>query len=624
MSSTETTPADVARLPGETPRLPPPPVADLHLADVLLGLAIFAAVMVLCVAGGIGDSALVARLDEDRALLSAVIGLLLGLAAAAVYCTVRGWRRLMAEVARRRAAELRIQSSEQRFRDFAEIGADWLWETDARHRFSFMSPNVARALGAAPEAFIGTAPRDWAPDDAGDDPVIRAMERLEPFQDAVVRRRGRDGVVRHIGISGRPVLDPDTGQFLGYRGASHDVSAKIQAQRQMERAMAGQAALGAELRLSEQRFRDFAEASAHYTWECGPDLAMTFISDGITRITGELPEEVLGLPIEERRARISTGDPAEELLRRLATDRLPYMDLRVRRRALDGRVVYLAVSGKPYFGPDGAFLGYRGTGRDVTDEVRAQHEAEAARRAQALAESANTAKSQFLANMSHELRTPLNAILGFSEMIAGEMLGKVGEPRYRSYAVDINASARHLLDIVSDLLDMARIEVGRYRVEPERVRIGRLGDEIATIVHGMAAAARIAIDRTGLDPALTVEVDRRAIKQVLLNLLSNALRHTPEGGRIALSAERRADGALEIAVADTGCGIEPERLDAMFEPFQRSTAHVARQQGGVGLGLWISRELVRLHGGDLTLASRPGQGTTATIVLPGDRIVLAA
>ncbi len=485
MSGSDTTPAKGTRPPGDPPRLPPPPVADLHLSDPLAGLAIGGVVMTLCVVAGIGDSALAAAFEADRGLLSATLGLLLGLAAAAIYYTVRTWRRLQAEVARRRAAEIGAQAS-------------------------------------------------------------------------------------------------------------------------------------------EQRFRDFAEASAHYTWECGPDMKITFLSEGITRITGERPEDVLRMPMEERRALVSAGDPAEEQLRQISAQRLPYMDMRVRRRALDGRIVHLAFSGKPYFGADGSFLGYRGTGRDVTEEVRAQREAESARRAQALAESANTAKSQFLANMSHELRTPLNAILGFSEMIAGEMLGPVGERRYRGYAVDINASAKHLLDIVNDLLDMARIEVGRYRVEPERVRLGQLGDEVAAIVHGMAAAARIAIDRGGLDQALTVEVDRRAIKQVLLNLLSNALRHTPEGGRIELSAEQRADGTLAIAVADTGCGIEPERLETMFEPFQRSTAHVARQQGGVGLGLWISRELVRLHGGDLELASTPGQGTTATVVLPGERIVLAA
>jgi len=195
-----------------------------------------------------------------------------------------------------------------------------------------------------------------------------------------------------------------------------------------------------------------------------------------------------------------------------------------------------------------------------------------------------------------------------------ELFGPLGNPRYAGYARDIHASARHLLDVINDILDMSRLELGRYRLEAAPAPLSLLVEESVRIVSGLAASAAIACAPGDL-PDVVVRVDARSIKQILVNLLGNAIKFTPAGGRIAVNAAFATDG-VRIAVADTGIGIPAARLAGVFEAFARADARAARGGGGAGLGLWISRALARLHGGDLTLSSVEGLGTTATLTLP--------
>src|SRR5260221_3619036 len=235
------------------------------------------------------------------------------------------------------------------------------------------------------------------------------------------------------------------------------------------------------------------------------------------------------------------------------------------------------------------------------------------------AEAASEAKTSFLANMSHELRTPLNAILGFSEMIRDRLHGPEGATRYSEYAGDIHASGTHLLDLVNDVLDMSKIEAGHYQLHLEYVDIAKTAAACLSIMQSRACAKGIAIITdiaAGLPP---IHADERAVKQVLLNLLTNAVKFSPNGGKIALAARLAAGGEMELSVVDGGVGIAPEALARVFEPFGRGDHMRAQPEEGIGLGLSISRELMTLHSGVLLLDSAVGVGTTATIRFPALR-----
>ncbi|HSC19742.1 MAG TPA: HAMP domain-containing sensor histidine kinase [Rhizomicrobium sp.] len=232
------------------------------------------------------------------------------------------------------------------------------------------------------------------------------------------------------------------------------------------------------------------------------------------------------------------------------------------------------------------------------------------------AEAANASKTAFLANMSHELRTPLNAILGFSEIIGRQVFGAAGSPRYLEYASDIHASGRHLLSLINDLLDVAKIEAGRMELEPQLLD-PRATFEAALKLVGAKARKRgqeLSIEIDASAPCLVA--DERALKQILLNLVSNAVKFTPPGGRIAVRASRGPGGGFQILVEDNGPGIPAEKLETIFMPFTQVNNRYDRQAGGTGLGLALVRGLVELHGGDVWIESDTGRGCCVYVVLP--------
>jgi len=249
------------------------------------------------------------------------------------------------------------------------------------------------------------------------------------------------------------------------------------------------------------------------------------------------------------------------------------------------------------------------------------------------AETANASKTAFLANMSHELRTPLNAILGFSEIIAKECFGAVGSPRYKEYAGDIHASGSHLLSLINDLLDVAKIEAGRMEIEPEPLDARKIFDTTLKIIGAKARERnqQLVIEVDPSTPQLWA--DERALKQILINLVSNAVKFTPEGGRIDVVAGRARGGGFQIMVQDNGPGIPRDKLDRIFKPFSQVDNRYDRQGGGTGLGLALVRGLAELHGGRAWIESEQGNGCRAYVVLPvpvsgaaaaGDREPVAA
>ncbi|WP_233245800.1 sensor histidine kinase [Marinicauda salina] len=230
------------------------------------------------------------------------------------------------------------------------------------------------------------------------------------------------------------------------------------------------------------------------------------------------------------------------------------------------------------------------------------------------AEEANRSKSEFLANMSHELRTPLNAINGFSEIMAKEMFGPLGHERYVDYVNDILSSGQHLLSLINDILDMSKIEAGKMVLQPEAISPGDLMDQCARIMRARAEEKDITLQVEGEDLP-EIEADPRAIKQIILNLMSNAVKFTPEGGRVIVRGYDAVDGVV-MQVADTGIGIAEEDLPRLGRPFEQIESQHSKSHQGSGLGLALSKSLVEMHGGTLRIDSVLGKGTTISFTLP--------
>lgn len=230
------------------------------------------------------------------------------------------------------------------------------------------------------------------------------------------------------------------------------------------------------------------------------------------------------------------------------------------------------------------------------------------------AETANRAKSAFLANMSHELRTPLNAIIGFADLLADEMAGPIND-RQKEHLADILSSAQHLLDLINDILDLSKVEAGKMDLHCGPVHVPRMIEEGITVVRERAKAHGVTLQTEVADDVTEAWLDARKCKQILLNLLSNAIKFTPEGGTVSVSARRR-EGALELAVSDTGIGIDAEDQRRLFTPFQQVDGDLNRRYEGTGLGLVMVKRLAELHGGSVRLESEVGKGSTFTVTLP--------
>ncbi len=249
--------------------------------------------------------------------------------------------------------------------------------------------------------------------------------------------------------------------------------------------------------------------------------------------------------------------------------------------------------------------------KSVSDEARRR------------AETANQAKSRFLATMSHELRTPLNAILGFSEVMKTELFGPLENPTYREYAGNILDSGRHLLHLINEVLDLTRIESGRYELHEEPVRLVDIADDCHKLLKLRAESKGLLVAEE-LTPSLPVVwADQRAMRQICLNLMSNAVKFTPKGGRITLSVGATADGAQYLSVRDTGPGIPEDEIPKVLQAFGQGALAQQNAEGGAGLGLAIVQNLIELHGGSLVLTSQLRKGTEAKVILPAFRVLHA-
>ncbi len=389
----------------------------------------------------------------------------------------------------------------------------------------------------------------------------------------------------------------------------------------------------ANVRALRGRFEEILSTVSDWVWEV--DAAWTFTNSSTRddRVLGFDPVSVIGRNFFE------TGEVSVNP--KVSRQRL----LKPTRRAPFEEVLYVVaggtpeerifeVSGIPKFDEhSGDFVGFHGSARDVTQEVAADRRARNYRQeleealaqlraknselneALGRAQAADQAKNQFLAMVGHELRTPLNAVIGFSEMMDQEIFGPLGDTRYDAYVDDVLASSRHLLGVINDIIDVVKLELNELRLRPDGIAVARLLETCAAFVREKAAREGIELEVKAPTDLPELVADPQKVRQMLVNLLTNAVKFTDAGGRITLAAERRG-AEIAIWVADTGIGIPEDLQQEVLQPFKQVDGSLARNAEGLGIGLPLTAQLAQAHGGRLRLESVPDEGTTVTLHLP--------
>lgn len=348
----------------------------------------------------------------------------------------------------------------------------------------------------------------------------------------------------------------------------------------------------------------------HWHWSLGSqDIRF---SDEIYRIFGTTRAEFHATldSVNERLHRRDAGRMEQAFQRAVIEQNDHEIDFRVITQS--GETRHVRCQGRCEFDNEGDVIGLYGIMQDVTESM--QHE-RALMEAKEVAERAYAAKSQFLANMSHELRTPLNAIIGFSEMMQQQLLGPIGNDRYLDYIKGINESGQHLLDLITDILDMSKIEAGKYELSLEEVNAAKVIRLATHMVESRASENGIKINISIPDESIKIVADRRALMQMTLNLLSNAVKFSHPQGQVNVSFTG-GNGFVTLNVKDNGIGIPANKLPTITNPFEQAANQYTRSHEGSGLGLSITKELAELHGGSIHIESTLNVGTSVTIRLP--------
>lgn len=497
-----------------------------------------------------------------------------------------------------------IGRSDSELRHFLNITGDMMGVYDRSLSFVRVNPAFNRITGYSDAELRGFA-FDGLFHAEDHDTVLQVMQKAvqaphdqETLVDFECRVRAKDGSVRHV-----EWIIKGAGDYLYIVG--RDVTDIKQHEAELQRR---------EEQLSEAQK---IGKMGHWLWEV--DRGVMEWSDQIYNIFGV--EKGVFIPtIENVNAMLFKRDVGRiyrSFQRALARKRDYEIEFRLRRpHAKDGSgggIRYIRCEGRCKVDPKtGDVEALFGIMQDITD--RTLHE-RALNEAKEAAESAYASKTRFLANMSHELRTPLNAIIGFSEMIQRQLLGPVGNLKYLDYVGGIRQSGEHLLDLINDILDMSKIEIGKYELHLEDVNVGKIIRLAIHMVEGRAHEEQVRLIAEDILEDVQIHADRRALMQVLLNLLSNAVKFTKAGGSVEVRCFEDL-GGIAISVTDTGIGIPKEKLKVVTMPFEQVSGEFTRNHEGSGLGLAITKDLIEMHGGTLDIESELGAGTTVTVQMP--------
>ncbi|MBB6252660.1 PAS domain-containing sensor histidine kinase [Nitrospirillum iridis] len=371
------------------------------------------------------------------------------------------------------------------------------------------------------------------------------------------------------------------------------------------------------LHASERKYRDIYENAVEGMFTITIGGAFLSANPALVRMLGYASEEDLANAMPDAWTRLFVDSRPRADFPRGVAERGAIQDFVAEIRRKDGSTLWASLSARVLLDEAGRAYAIQGTADDITDRRRAEV---ALRLAKEQSEFASRSKTEFLANMSHELRTPLNAIIGFSEIIGSQSLGVIDNPAYAEYARDIHDSGRMLLDLINDILDLSKIEAGKRELNEHMVDLPRVFASCLRVVKERAIRGGINLQTDYADFLPRLRADEVALKQLLSNLLANAVKFTLKGGSVTLGAGVDGEGRLVITVTDTGIGMRAEDIGRALEPFRQIENPLTRTAGGAGLGLPLVRALVELHNGKLEIDSEPGAGTTARVIMPADRV----
>lgn len=359
---------------------------------------------------------------------------------------------------------------------------------------------------------------------------------------------------------------------------------------------------------------DFENGSSDWIWETDINGKLVYFSPRLAAIFNKKIADIIGQQFSslfKAEADNQMPQPLEALM-----GNWEIVSDQNYKTEIDGLTEHWQISAHPLVTEQGEFFGYRGVGRDITKQVK--HDQEIGK-AKEEAEKANASKSQFLAVISHELRTPINAIVGFSEILNADQSKTLPIASQHEYLTTILESARHLQGLINDILDATRIERGSLQLADQEIDAAELVETAVRICRSHATKSSITLIAHVVDDVLIIG-DLTRMKQVVLNLITNAIKFSPADGIVNIDMMRGAQSSLLISIRDAGIGIKPDDVERVFEPFAQGDEGLTRQYGGMGLGLAIARKIARLHGGEVTLNGAQGIGTEATITMPKARV----
>ena len=515
---------------------------------------------------------------------------------------------LAAAAAERRAAERAVSESEKRFRAVVEDQTDLICRFKPDGLLTFVNEAFCRFHGKRSDELLGanffltlskedaTIPLSYINSLPADEPVVSFDHRLHSPGKLVVWHQYR---VRR--------LFEENGGTREFQAVIQDITQH----KQSEQA----------LRASEEKYRSLIDHIPDVVWTANASQNLIYISGNAVKVLDYHSEELLGGQLWLNRIHPEDAARVGQAYQKLFSDGERF-DVEYRFCRKDGEWIWLHNSALATRQREGTLCA-DGIFRDITQrrqaEAAIQHSKDAA-------ESANLAKSQFLANMSHELRTPLNAIIGFSEILADKTFGEMND-RQLKYSNNILNSGRHLLQLINDILDLAKVEAGHVELMRNSFDVAKALAEVETIVKTLANKKHISIGVWTTPDLPSLFADEAKFKQIMYNLLSNAIKFTPDGGKVFATADvqnavngdmGQTDECLRVAVSDTGIGIKADDQERIFKEFEQVDSSYGRQQQGTGLGLALTQKLVEMHGGRIWLESEGvvGRGSTFTFLIP--------
>jgi signal transduction histidine kinase len=507
---------------------------------------------------------------------------------------------------RRQELHATITDAQKRFRDFAEVASDWFWEMDENFEFTFSSEHAPQTAQLKLAEMIKEA-HDQQSTDWSQSALAQSSNKIiarRAFRDIQITIRDEETEFEQMYLVGaRPVFD-ETGDFAGYRGTGNDVSEVLAAN---QRAARLEAWLWEALESSPEAFVLYDKNDRLLI--CNQKFKDIFFPEASDKIRpGMLFEEVLEIFFTQQ---ISNVPP--EKIPQWKTNRIrhrghedagPYNET-----TANGRI-YMAVEHRTREGGIASFY---------VDITKMHDQEQILLRAKEEAESASRSKSEFLANISHELRTPLNAIIGFSELIRDELAGPPNSVKYKEYISDIHNSGMHLMELINDILDLSKAEAGMIEGSERITDVVEVIEACVKLMGPKAERAYVNLQTHLSDQLPYLYIDPKHLRQILLNLVSNAVKFTPESGDVEITTEYSGDGMIVI-VRDTGIGMRQEDVPKAMAAFGQIDSSLARKYNGTGLGLPLTNRLMEHYDGTLTIKTAPNEGTTVTMYFPEERV----